>query len=98
MDSLIHLLNNWGLVSRPYPRLNSLKTIPFVAAHNHFAHVWQYLPQDTNKKKEKGVYLSVPSSPDSGECGLLSSVEARSGPNRCSLIVSLITFWTILQY
>ena len=40
--------------------------------------------------------LHVPSSPDSGECGLFSSVEVRSGPNKCSLIVSLMTFWTIL--
>ena len=39
----------------------------------------------------------IPSSPDSGECGLFSSVDVRSGPNKCSLIVSLITFCTILQ-
>ena len=26
----------------PYPRVESLKTIPFTAAHTYIAHIWQY--------------------------------------------------------
>ena len=36
-----------------FSHLNCLNTIPFVAAHTYIAHVWQYLPQDTNKKQDK---------------------------------------------
>ena len=28
----------------PYPRVNCLKTIPFIAAHTYIAHIWQYPP------------------------------------------------------
>ena len=28
----------------PYPGVNCLKTIPFIAAHTYIAHIWQYPP------------------------------------------------------
>ena len=31
-----------SLIYIPYPRVNSLKTIPFTAAHTYIAHIWQY--------------------------------------------------------
>ena len=34
----------YSLISIPYPRLNSLKTLPFTAAHTHIAYIWEYPP------------------------------------------------------
>ena len=45
--------------------------------------------------KQKESYS--PSSPDSCEWGLFSSVDTRSGPNKCSLIDSLMVFWSKLK-
>ena len=33
-----------ALIYVPYARVNCLKTIPFTAAHNYIAHIWQYPP------------------------------------------------------
>ena len=41
-DTLI--LDQNSLISIPYPRVNSLKTIPFTAAHTYIAHIWEYPP------------------------------------------------------
>ena len=32
------------MITRPYPRVNGLKTIPFPAAHTRIANIWEYLP------------------------------------------------------
>ena len=39
------VLDQNSLISIPYSRVNSLKTIPFTAAHTYVAHIWEYLPQ-----------------------------------------------------
>ena len=36
------ILDPNSLIYIPYPRINSLKTILFTAAHTHIAHIWQY--------------------------------------------------------
>ena len=33
-----------SLISKPYSRVNLLKTIPFTAAHTYIAHIWEYSP------------------------------------------------------
>ena len=30
------------MITRPYPRVNGLKTIPFPAAHTYTANIWEY--------------------------------------------------------
>ena len=30
------------MITRPYPRVNGLKTIPFPAAHTRIASIWEY--------------------------------------------------------
>ena len=30
------------MTTKPYPRVNGLKTIPFSAAHTHIANIWEY--------------------------------------------------------
>ena len=32
------------MITRPYPRLNGLKTIPFPVAHTRIANIWEYPP------------------------------------------------------
>ena len=36
------ILDQNSLISIPYSRVNSLKTIPFTAAHTYIAHIWEY--------------------------------------------------------
>ena len=45
---------------KPYPRVNSLKTIPFTAAHTYIAHKWQY-PPGFPLFPQKRLILGIPS-------------------------------------
>ena len=37
-------LDQFSMITRPYTRLNGLKTIPFPAAHTCIANIWEYPP------------------------------------------------------
>ena len=34
------------MITRPYTRLNGLKTMPFPAAHTRIANIWEYPPEN----------------------------------------------------
>ena len=36
------ILDQFSMITRPYPRVNGLKTIPFPAAHTNIANKWEY--------------------------------------------------------
>ena len=38
------ILDQFSMITRPYPGVNGLKTIPFPAAHNRIASIWEYPP------------------------------------------------------
>ena len=38
------ILDQFSMITRPYPRLNGLKTIPSPAAHTRIADTWEYPP------------------------------------------------------
>ena len=38
------ILDQFSMITRPYPRVNGLKTIPFPAAHTPIANIWEYPP------------------------------------------------------
>ena len=38
------ILDQFSMITRPYPRVNGLKTIPFPAAHTRIANIWEYPP------------------------------------------------------
>ena len=42
------ILDQFSMTTRPYPRLNGLKTIPFPAEHTSIANTWEYdiFPQE----------------------------------------------------
>ena len=40
-----YILHPNSLIYMPYPSVNSLKTIPYRAAHTYIAHIWQYHPR-----------------------------------------------------
>ena len=44
LGKLYHILDQNSSISIPYPRLNCLKTIPFTAAHDHIAYIWECPP------------------------------------------------------
>ena len=39
-----HILDQFSMITRPYTRLNGLKTIPFPAGHTRIANIWEYPP------------------------------------------------------
>ena len=59
------ILDQFSIITRPYPRAIGLKTIPFPAAHNRIANIWEYPPPpthpwanaqaDTTKKPERNL-------------------------------------------
>ena len=36
------ILDQFSMITRPYPSLNGLKTTPFPAAHTRIANIWEY--------------------------------------------------------
>ena len=38
------ILDQFSMITRPYTRLNGLKTIPFPAAHTRIANIWENPP------------------------------------------------------
>ena len=43
------ILDQFSMITRPYTRLNGLKTIPFPAAHTRLANIRDYLPPDSDQ-------------------------------------------------
>ena len=43
------ILDQFSIITRPYPSLNGLKTTPFPAAHTRIANLWEYLPPAPNR-------------------------------------------------
>ena len=42
------ILDQFSIITKPYPRVNGLKTIPFPTRHTHIANIWEYpLPPRT---------------------------------------------------
>ena len=41
--NFVHL-DQFSMITRPYPRVNDLKTIPFTAAHTRITNIWEYPP------------------------------------------------------
>ena len=39
------ILDQFSMITRPYTRVNGLKTIPFPAVHIHMANIWVYPPK-----------------------------------------------------
>ena len=37
------VLDQFSVITGPYPRVNDLKTIPFPAAHTRIANIWEYI-------------------------------------------------------
>ena len=38
------ILDQFSIITKPYARLNGLKTIPFPWTHTHIAKIWEYPP------------------------------------------------------
>ena len=38
------ILDQFSMITRPYPSLNGLKTTPFPAAHTRITNTWEYPP------------------------------------------------------
>ena len=53
------ILDQFSMITRPYPRVNGLKTIPFPVAHTHIANIWEYpSPLAISKHSDAGVWLT----------------------------------------
>ena len=65
------VLHQFSMITRPYPKVNGLKTIPFPAAYTHIANVWEYPPPGTGKgfRGASGTYPLnfMESSPPAGD-------------------------------
>ena len=53
------ILDQFSMISRPYPRVSGLKTIPFPLAHTHIANIWEY-PQADHTPKPNGWHCEWP--------------------------------------
>ena len=38
------ILDQFSMITRHYPSINGLKTIPFLVAHTRIANIWEYPP------------------------------------------------------
>ena len=52
------MLDQYSLISRPYPRLNCSKTLPFTAAHTYIAYVLECSPPPPHPgdKHQSGIF------------------------------------------
>ena len=41
------ILDQFSTITRPYPRVNGLQTIPFPVVHTRIANIWEYPPLDS---------------------------------------------------
>ena len=42
LNGTLMILDQFSMITRPYPRVNGLKPIPFPAAHTRIANIWKY--------------------------------------------------------